>query len=188
MLACLLDQKLNDLDVTIDGVMGDDLAILPKAEQKNDVFDRSVYQYNGLHMDIWPLRESREASFARSNGLQMDIYGLLALVPFNLDKIAFEIRKEEIVDAGCLQGIRERTIVYDTPIEDGFYTHAARAFLLQQKTGYEFAPSTIALLEKASRGLAKDPTKWVQVENQLKAKHADLLERVREELMPVSGV
>ncbi len=180
VFSCLRNKPLNDLDVAIDTeATRKDMDKMLEIRSKN-YFGGSVYVYNGLPMDVWPLKESLEVA---SIGIEPTIDGLLTTFPFNLDKIAIDLKSGELRDLGCIDGLRSKCIEYSTPRTHTFHVDAARAFMLQQKTGFDFGPTTKEVINRTKLALRTNHELWYDIAQSLTPKHTDILKYLQMVLM-----
>lgn len=168
------NNKLRDFDVVIDtDRTREDIDAMLEVKRKN-FFGGSVYEHNGLPLDLWTIKESYAVL---SVGMPATIEGILTTFPFNIDKIALDLKTGEIreVEPGCLNGIHERIIEYSTPRTSTFVIDTARAFALAWKTNFYFGDKTRELINKTRGAIRADPAVWDQIVRSLGSKYPDAL-------------
>lgn len=134
-----------DIDVVIDNIEKSSLQALPGA--RLNFFGGTTLSYGNLSVDVWPLEDTFHI---REFRLEPSIESFLAGAPFNLDKIALDIRAAKLYDRGCLDGIHTGTIEYDPANPYLEHVQAVRAVLLLRKTQFTLAPSAVDMLCRAA--------------------------------------
>jgi len=167
-----------DLDVPVLGVTAEELLRIPGA--KKDFFGDGVsINIGGMDVDVWPLQEC----FAIKHfGLPCDIGGLLAGAPFNLEKIAFDVRRKKIHDVGCIEGIKQKMIEYNPYRPYIEHIQALRLVLLKKKTQFRYGESAKALLVRGSV-LLKDQKNWEEAVRFFNPKYGMVIREAKEEIM-----
>jgi hypothetical protein len=156
-------KKPKDIDITIGKISR---ANLQKLEGVTlNFFGGVTLQRFGLSADLWPLKDTYHI---KQFGWPPSISSFLAGAPFNLDKIAYDIRERQFFDDGCLAGIRRQRIVYAPKIAYLEPIQAARCILLQKKTRFLLDHSARSLLQRAAGVLRQDPAAATSVRRYLK--------------------
>ncbi len=173
ILSCFIGKPLRDLDIAVE-------TDKTPAEIQSLFGDGKVNSFGGLHIkvaglpvDIWAVKNTFELK--PENRFKPDIEDLLATLPYNIDKIAVELRSGRVCDQGCIEGIRSRTIEYSTRRRSKLHVEAARAIALRYKTGFRFGSSAIELIEKVRTLLQDTPSLWDEMARSLDYKHPDVL-------------
>lgn len=143
----LLDQvTFKDLDFVVDVQASDfHLARLPDA--RRNFFGGLTFKLRDCGVDVWPLCDTYHI---KNFGLNPTVDNLLAGAPFNLDRIAFEVRTRCLFELGFFDGLRERKIVYAPPRSYLEPVQAARCILLRRKTGFSLDGSAVELLARVA--------------------------------------
>lgn len=148
-----------DLDFVVDVPSSDfELAHLPEA--RRNFFGGLTFRLRDSSVDVWPLCETYHI---KTFGLDPTLDNLLAGAPFNLDKVAFEIKTQRLFEQGFLDGLRERKIVY-APLRSYLEpVQAARCILLRRKTGFSLDASALRLLAQVAVLLQESDQAAVQI-------------------------
>lgn len=141
-----------DVDIAIGGISNTSLQGLKGITQ--NFFGGVTFQRFGLRADMWPLAETYHI---KQFGLPPSVSGFLAGAPFNLDKIAYDVRGRQFFDGGCLEGIRRQRIVYAPKVPYLEPVQAARCILLRKKTQFLLDRSAQLLLQRATSILNQNP-------------------------------
>jgi hypothetical protein len=152
-----------DVDITIGGVSNRSLQRLKGITQ--NFFGGVTLQRFGLSADIWPLAETYHI---KQFGLSHSVSGFLGGAPFNLDKIAYDMRERQFFDDGCLAGVRRQRIVYAPKVPYLEPIQAARCILLRKKTHFLLDRSAQLLLQRAADILNQDPAAASAIRHYLK--------------------
>jgi hypothetical protein len=156
-------KKPKDIDITIGNISQ---ARLEKLEGVTlNFFGGVTLQRFGLSADLWPLAETYHI---KQFGWSPSISSFLAGAPFNLDKIAYDVRQRQLFDDGCLAGIRRQRILYAPKIPYLEPIQAARCILLQQKTRFVLDQSANSLLQRAANALRRDPAAAISIKRYLR--------------------
>lgn len=134
-----------DFDVIV-GISSLDALSKRLPEARKNFFGGLTFSIDGCAVDIWPLRETFHIKKFR---LEPTVENFLAGAPFNLDKIAFDIRNKVLFDDGCLQGLERKEIVYAPLYPYLEHIQAVRCILLKLKTNFTLHESAQALLCRA---------------------------------------
>lgn len=153
----LRDQLLNpprplkDVDVVFDGIP---LERLQEIEgTKPNFFAGMTLEFQGLSVDMWGLQDTYHI---RKFHEPSTIAAFMKGAPFNLDKIAYDLRSETLYDEGCLAGIETRQIVYAPANAYLESIQALRCVLLRWKTGFALHASADDLLHRVAHRLSED--------------------------------
>jgi hypothetical protein len=151
-----------DIDVILDGVASSSLSRINNA--RRNFFGGLSLTFRGLAVDMWLLEETYHL---KEFALQPTIEGFLEGAPFNLDKIAYDLKTTRLYDRGCLAGVALRQIIYAPARPYLESIQAARAVLLQWKTGFEYDVSCVALLQRVDALLQDRPAEVADIKRYL---------------------
>lgn len=65
-------------------------------------------------VDVWDIRDNINI---RLQGIEPCIENVILGGPLNLDRICFNVKNNTLLDAGCLNGLKNRKIIYNPPWE-----------------------------------------------------------------------
>lgn len=137
-----------DIDIVLGHTEPGALYQLPGA--RRNFFGGITLAYQCYSVDVWPLEDTFHI---REFQLPSTVDGLLDGAPFNLDKIAFDLRTNHLYDDGCLMGLANKTIIYCPARPYLEHIQAARAILLRRKTKFAVDDSVADLLCRAANAL-----------------------------------
>lgn len=170
-----------DIDIVLDGVAHSELSLIKNASQ--NFFGGLSLIFGGLAVDMWLLEETYHL---KRFALEPTIQGFLEGAPFNLDKIAYDLKIGRLYDLGCLAGIASRRIIYAPARPYLESIQAARAVLLQWKTGFDIDASCLELLQRVDALLQQRPAEVSDIKRYLQLLKrfydADVPERVIAEI------
>ena len=168
-----------DLDVTVEGVAGTDLARTPGV--KINAFGGPMIEVGDLWVDIWALEDTQRL---KEYNLPININGVLGRFVFNLERIALEAKEKRVVNRGCLEGIANRCIDYDPVKPKDEAIQAARLVILHHKTEFDYSPRAINLLVRAKE-MIQDPNVWVEVVKffHSSGKYLNVIDSIRQEIL-----
>jgi len=143
-----IEVKRHDLDIVVD--LDEELYL--KISQLSGKLSRTPFGgfrwfpiNSPIYVDIWSIANNYNV---KRFGLRPDISNVLRGVPFNLGRICFDMRKHNIFDGGCLEGIKSQQILYNPQQEYLPHIQAVRAIGLYRKTGFSFDASVYQLLRR----------------------------------------
>ncbi len=170
-----------DIDIVLDGVAPSSLSRIHNARQ--NFFGGLSLTFRGLAVDMWLLEETYHL---KRFALEQTIDGFLEGAPFNLDKIAYDLKATRLYDRGCLAGVALRRIIYAPARPYLESIQAARAVLLQWKTGFDYDASCLALLQRVDAVIQQKPAEVSDIKRYLqhlkRFYEVELLERVIAEI------
>lgn len=152
-----------DIDIVVDAPSLEWLAQRLPATRQN-FFGGLSFAIDKCLVDIWPLRETFHIKeFSLAPTIEM----FLAGAPFNLDKIAFNVRTDELFEEGCLEGLESQKIAYQPLNPYLEHIQTARCILLQKKIGFALRSSTQALLSRTKKLFQSDDRYIAEVRDYL---------------------
>jgi len=138
---------LKDIDFIVSGV---DLQVLENIfDVRRTWFGGYSFNFEDVRVDIWELSETYHI---RRFDLPATIEGYLRGAPFNLDKIAYDLKRNILYDDGCLEGIiiKDR-IVYAPEYPYLEYIQAIRCDSFQRRLGFELDQSARDLMFRVAK-------------------------------------
>ena len=167
--------RLNDLDVTVDGITTTELRTVPglTIEEFPPSSSRGLITLDGPLLDIWPLQET---SGLEEFNLPKNIVGVLMRGVLNLDKVAVDLRDGKTYDLGGLDAILEERISYCPARPYLEELNAARILIYQRKTEFSLDESAVRHLELVRRGMT--PEKEDELRREVGKKYPELVDWV----------
>ena len=173
-------RKPKDIDVVLDGVTQRQLCNVGPVSR--NFFGGVTLTIQGVAVDMWLLEDTYHL---KHFPLPCNVQGLLDGAPFNLDKIAYDLRTTCLYDSSCLDGVARQQIAYAPAWPYLEHIQAARSVLLRWKTGFALDESVLEMLQRTAKLLDKNPQAVLDIEAYLRlapSNHNDLPNRVIAEI------
>jgi hypothetical protein len=140
-----------DIDIIVDSDIPLDplLAQLPGNIGKTSFGGTRWYPFSKYHLyvDIWRIQDNINI---KMQNITPTIVNAISGPVFNLNRICFDLIKQELIEYEALSGIKKKQISYYLNNENRDQFHAARAALMQRKTSFDFDSSVITMINESN--------------------------------------